>query len=55
LKLLNRQEVLPICLLFISIAIDKAKARANETFKVTASLTIATYDRQDNFIIQATA
>ncbi len=33
----------------------KAKARANETFIVQASLTIVTYDCQNIFIVQATA
>ncbi len=55
LQLLNWQEVLPISLLFISIAIDEAKAIDYETFKVKASLTTVTYNCQDNFIIQATA
>ncbi len=31
-----------------------AKARANKTFMVQASLTIITYDRQNIFIVQAT-
>ncbi len=32
----------------------KAKARANRTFIVQASLTIVTYDCQNMFIVQAT-
>ncbi len=32
----------------------KAKARANETFIVQASLTIVTYNHQNVFIVQAT-
>ncbi len=36
------------------MTLAKAKARANKTFIVQASLTIDTYDRQNYFIVQAT-
>ncbi len=32
----------------------KAKAKANKTFIVQASLTIVTYNRQKSFIVQTT-
>ncbi len=37
------------------MTLAKAKAKTNETFIVQASLTIVTYDRQNIFIVQATA
>ena len=36
------------------MTLAKAKAKANETFIVQASLMIVTYDRQNIFIAQAT-
>ncbi len=36
------------------MTLEKAKARAKETFIVQASLTIVTYNRQNIFIVQAT-
>jgi hypothetical protein len=36
------------------MTLAKAKAKANETFIVQASLTIVTYDCQNMFIVQAT-
>jgi hypothetical protein len=36
------------------MTLAKAKARANETFIVQASLMIVTYDHQNIFIVQAT-
>ncbi len=35
------------------MTLAKAKAKTNETFKVQASLMIATYDRKNMFIVQA--
>jgi hypothetical protein len=35
------------------MTLAKAKAKANETFIVQASLLIVTYDRQNIFIVQA--
>ncbi len=38
----------------MTLAKAKAKAKANETFIVQASLTIVTYDHQNICIVQAT-